>query len=225
MQSMLLEKAQRALCRARTPILGLCVVAALAPGESAGHPHAWIDLKTAILVDDTGRVTGVREDWLFDDFYTAFVLEEVGGTITREALLDLAARNLTNLKEYSYFTFFEIDGVQPAYRPVTQFDSEMRDDRLSMQFTVSLVQPADPRTARISYAVYDPTYYVEVLHAEAGDAVRFSGTPPKPCHLRLEKAKPSVEDVAFAAALDQTQSAGDGLGVLFAERVHIDCTE
>jgi hypothetical protein len=64
-----------------------------------------------------------------------------------------------------------------------------------------------------------------MLHVEAKDAVSFLGNPPKGCQARLEKPNPNLEDVALAAALDQTQTAGDGLGVLFAEKVHLDCSE
>ena len=207
------------------PAFLLGALIALLPDGARAHPHAWIDLRTSAIFDDAGLLTGVHVDWLFDDFYSLFILEELGseGTVGHDALMDLARRNLDNLAEYSYFTFIAIDGAKLDYAPVLDLNSEMRDGRLAMEFTVPLAEPVDPRTDSISYAVYDPTYYIEILHVEEDGAIGFAGAAPQGCQAELEKPNPRVEDVALAAALDQTESGGDGLGVLFAERVLIRC--
>jgi ABC-type uncharacterized transport system substrate-binding protein len=203
-------------------------LAALLPAAAGAHPHAWIDLKTSAVFDDAGAFVGVHVDWLFDDFYSLFILEEIGsadGTIPPEALMDLAQRNLRNLAEYSYFTFIEVDGAKGEYAAPQNVHSELRDGRLAMQFTVPLLQPVDVRTSAVSYGVYDPTYYIEVLHMEEGDAVTLSGAAPNGCAAELQKPAPSMADVALAASLDQTETAGEGLGELFAEIIVIRCTK
>ena len=39
---------------------------------SNAHPHAWIDLWIEVVFDSTGAITGLRETWLFDDFYSVY---------------------------------------------------------------------------------------------------------------------------------------------------------
>jgi ABC-type uncharacterized transport system substrate-binding protein len=46
---------------------------------------------------------------------------------------------------------------------------------------------------------------------------------PADCALELEEPNPNPEMVSFAASLDQTESAGDGLGAFFAEQVYLRC--
>ena len=60
------------------------------------------------------------------------------------------------------------------------------------------------------------------MHTDPEAAVLGSNAP-EACKLRLEPPSPDPEMVSFAASLDQTESAGDGLGVFFAERVFLDC--
>ncbi len=92
-----------------------------------------------------------------------------------------------------------------------------------MSFVVPLSTPATLGEASLTYAVYDPTYYVELLHAESDDAIRLEGAPAD-CAYTLIPPDPDPEMVTFAAGLGQTESAGDGLGILFAERVSLQCT-
>ena len=52
-------------------LLGWLAGLLLAPGDTLAHPHAWIDLRSRVVLDDGGRVRALELDWLFDDFYTA----------------------------------------------------------------------------------------------------------------------------------------------------------
>ena len=209
----------------------LCLlVAVVAPlimsSQAQAHPHAWIDLRTSPVFDDAGRVSGVEVHWTFDEFYTLFTIEVIDpdgdGTADAELVRELARENLKNLADYGYFTYFEVDGKRPTYDTVTEYDSYLEGDRLVMTFTVPLAEPVDPLAKAVSYAVYDPTYYIEIFHTDP-EAAALGDEAPAACKLRLEPPSPDPEMVSFAASLDQTESAGDGLGVFFAERVFLDC--
>jgi len=191
------------------------------------HPHSWIDLETALLFDDQGMVTGLWQGWLFDDFYSAFTLEGMApdkdGGYDQVALNSLAETNLKNLSEYSYFTFIHADGAQPPYKPVESYKTFVENNRLWMEFTVMLETPIDPKQHKIDYAVYDPTFYVEILHAATGDPVQLNGKGAAQCGYRLKKPEPPKEISLMAAAMDKDQTAGDGIGIYFAEHVEISC--
>lgn len=198
------------------------------PAPLGAHPHAWIYLKTVVLFDDDGRVAGLRQRWLFDEFYTLYATEEFDkdgdGRPDDDQLWQLAVVNLESLAEYDYFTYLQVDGVQPAYEEVSEYETYMDGENLVLVFTVKLLSPADPRQHAVTYSVYDPTYYIEVAHAGGSDdPISFEGAAPGTCTHKLNYPDPDEEILFFASSLDQTQSAGDGLGAYFAEEVAILC--
>ncbi len=206
-------------------LTGLAVLLSTGPSARA-HPHAWIDLSTTVLFDEAGRVAALRVHWVFDEFYTLYAVEGLDadgdGKADEEQLRELAKVNLESLSEYDYFTYMKVDGVQPAYDPVVDWETYMEEERLAMTFTVALLAPADPRRSDVSYAVYDPTYYIEVAHI-SGEPVRLEGAVPEGCSFKLQYPDPDDEMALFAANLDQNETAGDGLGAFFAEHVAILC--
>jgi ABC-type uncharacterized transport system substrate-binding protein len=199
--------------------------ASVGAGDAAAHPHAWIDLRTRVIMNDQGLVAALELDWLFDDFYTALIAEEFvqEGRPSSEFLTEVANTNLANLAEYDYFTDVRLDGERLRLGEVTRSETGLRDKRLWLRFEVPLVEPVDPDLGRLTFAIYDPTYYIEILYLE-GEPVAFSGPGTDACFGRVVPPSPSFEAVALASALDRTQSAGDGLGELFAETVVVECS-
>jgi ABC-type uncharacterized transport system substrate-binding protein len=200
------------------------VVGAVSP--AAAHPHGWIDVWSTVLFDESGQPSAIREVWLFDEYYSAFAVEGLDedgdGEPDRAGLAALLQENMTNLEAYDYFTRIESDGVPVPIGPATEMSSQMHGDRLQMTFVVPFAQQDLAPGDAFTYAVFDPTYYIAMLHADAADAVRLEGAP-EGCTHQLAEPRPDPEAVALASMLDQTQSGGDGLGAQFAETVTIRC--
>lgn len=203
------------------PLVGLLVFAQTA----FSHPHAWIDLRSRVLLNDKGEIRALELAWWFDDYYTVLVAEELGtGEQPTEDYLDeIAERNLSNLQEYEYFTAITYDGERQAVSEVTRYDTEVRDGRLWMRFEVPLATPIDPKAGEVTFSVYDPTYWIEIVHLE-GEPILFSGERAEQCLGEIKQPNPTIEEVSLAAALDQDETAGDGLGELFAETVVVSCS-
>jgi ABC-type uncharacterized transport system substrate-binding protein len=193
------------------------------------HPHAWIDLSVDVLFDQQGRAFALRETWLFDDFYTAYALEGMTrtghGPPNEDQLKALLDDNLANLKEYNYFTAVTAGTAKVSLADVSDASSRFRSDqRLEMTFVVPFAEPVAVQKTGLTYSIFDPTYYIEVLHLETGEATRLIDAPPG-CGSVLIKPNPTFEATSLAAALDYTQSGGNGLGALFAEKVTVRCQE
>jgi ABC-type uncharacterized transport system substrate-binding protein len=208
----------------------LTVVAGLAAalveaGSALAHPHSWIDLRSRVIMNDEGRVAALELHWLFDDLYTAYVAQEFvkQDRPPSEFLPEVASTYLGNLAEYGYFTDVRLDGERLVLGEPTGAESGLRDRRLWLRFEVPLVKPVDPHSGRLTFAVYDPTYYIEILHVE-GETIAFTGPKAEACIGRIVPPNPSFEAIARASALDVTQSGGDGLGELFAETVVVECS-
>jgi len=184
-------------------------------------------MRTALVFDAEGRVTALRVDWLFDEIYSLYSTEELDddgdGRPDESRLHDFVAGAVERLEPHGYFSVVRIGDRQAGYGPVTEFSGTMQGDRLLMRFTLPLAEAVDPRAMAVSYAVYDPTFYIQILH-EQEDPVALEGSAPADCSIEVRPPEPDEEMVSFAASLDQTESGGDGLGAHFAEWVSISCS-
>ncbi|MFW5680572.1 MAG: DUF1007 family protein [Pseudomonadota bacterium] len=191
-------------------------------GPAAAHPHGWIDIQTRLVFDQAGRLAAIEQAWLFDELYSAFILEEfaAAGQSVEDGLAELGQADITALAEYDYFTVVEKAGAPVPLARVESFANGIAAERIWLKFELPLAEPVDPATDDLRYAVFDPTYFVEVAHL-GEPPVTFAGRDD--CRFELIPPEPPSEMVWLAAALDRTQSAGDGLGIHFAEWVTIRC--
>jgi len=198
----------------------------LSPLPSNAHPHAWIDVTVTVLLDDDGRVRGLHQTWLFDDFYSAFVMEGAmtigGGKVSQEALDSLLAENMSNLAEYDYFTEVGSGENKLEMAPPINATTQLVGNRLQMAFEVPLASAVSANDIPFNYRIYDPTFYVEMVHAETDDNVTFSDASA-PCAAIIKEPDPDPEKLLYASSLDQSETGYDGLGRYFAEVVSVTC--
>ena len=194
--------------------------------QPRAHPHGWIDLRSVMIFDEEGRVEAIRVHWLFDEYYTVFATEGMDadgdGNPDADQIEALAENNITNLKDYDYFVYMKVDGEQPAYGEVAHYETYMVGIQLAMVFTVPQAAPIDPAEVDFEYAVYDPTYWIEVLHVP-DQPVLMEGAAPDDCGFDVITPSPDFETVSLAQALDRDETAGATLGQHFAERVVLTC--
>src|SRR5262245_42428890 len=85
----------------------------------AAHPHVWTTVRSEIVFGPDHRVTGIRHTWTFDEFYTAMAVEGLDtnndGTYSKAELAPLAKINVESLKEFDYFTFVHLEGVDHKF--------------------------------------------------------------------------------------------------------------
>ena len=206
---------------------GLLGAILLFAGTATAHPHAWIDLRVSLLFDDGGQLHALRQEWAFDPTYSHLLLEDMDasepGLDMDTALRKMAVRMLENLREYDYFT--EIRRNERQLDTAEARDGELlwRQRRLHLSFELP-VEPVRPDRAQpLQYRVYDPSYWIEILH-DPGDVIHIEGA--RGCEARLERARPEGWLVAYAATLNRDQRAPiEDLGRSFAEEVSIQCDE
>lgn len=212
-------------------ILILTLIAGLGPAvaalPAAAHPHVWIDLRSAALLDNRGRVVAVRLEWLFDRFYSSFAEQDMdtdrnGEVSDAEAQL-WADTAFGNIAEAGYFAELLVDGR--SYPPSAASDpvGRWRDGQLFMSFVIRLDEPADPRKVPVGYMAYDPLFYIDIRHPSGDGAATVEGPGREACSTSVGRSEPSPEVVASAAALDKDETAPSGLGRLFADYVKVTC--
>lgn len=207
-------------------LLAAAVLMTAAAPRAAAHPHAWIDVRIKVLFDKQKRIYALEETWIFDPLYTAFSLEGVkrdkNGAPDQKVLDALMQVNMNNVKAFDYMTQVVSDGAKSKFSGVRDVKSSEKNKRLLLTFTLLLDKPVNATKGPVEYAVFDPTYYIEMLHAEGGGAIELVGADPS-CNYRLIPPNPNPNAVAFAASIDYTHASTSGLGELFAEHVIIRC--
>lgn len=215
----------RTMKKALRIIVSVCVFMVLVSMPTRApwsHPHAWIDLRSTLVFDDAGQAVALELEWLFGDFYSAYILDDITmkGEDIIEGLRETARGNLVELAAYDYFVDFLADDEPVPFDRVEQFETGVLEGRVYLNFSVPFASAVDPVARDIRYAVYDPTYYIEILYAEEGRKASVSG---RSCETVVVAANPTFEQAAFAASLDQTESGGSDLGAVFAEWVELSC--
>lgn len=204
----------------------LFVLVSVPSSPAKAHPHAWIDVSVRVLFDDAGNFRGIHQTWLFDDFYSMFVLEGAmqigGGTPSQAALDQLLAENMKNLGEYDFFTEIRSGETQLSTADPLNAETRIVGNRLEMSFELPLVERARIDDMPMSYAIYDPTYYIEMVHAKGDDVITVENAPGS-CTVDLQQPSPDPEQTLYAASLGPSETGSDGLGRIFAETVTVTC--
>ncbi|MGO1426644.1 MAG: DUF1007 family protein [Halomonas sp.] len=217
----------RLACTAVACVLGISSL--LASHDARAHPHGWIDLSVRVITDDEGVVSGLHQTWRMDPFYSLVVFEElqqVENASLEEGLDQLGTEIRDNLSGEHYLTEVRINDELQALGEVSEYTAMERDGRLVFMFILPLESPQPLADATLTYQVFDPTYYIEVVHEEEGgqprdDALILQGEPA--CELSVIAADPDPERVMQAALLDKDESGEPGLGRFFAETGQVDC--
>jgi ABC-type uncharacterized transport system substrate-binding protein len=190
------------------PVIALAVPMMLPAGPAASHPHVFVTSKVTVLFDD-GRVTGLRLDWLFDDFFSAQLLADFDadgdGRFDETEMAALHDGAFVSLRDYGWFTHLYLDGAAQDSPEPLDFQAIAEGEYVRYRFELPLGSPIDPAATRFEVAIYDQEYYVELL-LDGAAPVAFENAPPA-CRVTV------VEDEAHAYYFD----------MVYPQMIRLDC--
>lgn len=202
----------------------VALLAAVLP--AAAHPHVWVTVKSEVLFDQTGKITGIRQHWTFDDMYSAFVTTGIGVSgkaATPEELLPVAKVNVESLAEFDYFTFAkDAHGKVQFAKPIDYSMTESDDLLATLHFTLPLQTPASAGKV-FSFQVYDPTFFVAFEFAKT-DYLTLVGAP-KGCSVNDFKPPPlnASESLKLNAAAAENFSPDTAFVIRLSDRAVVAC--
>ncbi|CAM5763698.1 ABC transporter substrate-binding protein [Labrys miyagiensis] len=213
----------------RALFLGTLLLCCLA-GTANAHPHVFVTSVSEVVYDDQGRVTGVKQNWTFDEAFSSYATQgmqqSADGSYTREALAPLAETNVENLKDFGYFTFAKLGGKELLFRPPVDYYLSYANNVLTLHFLLPLSSPQKQGQKALAIQIYDPTYYVAFDLAEQ-NPVSIAGAP-QGCALNVIRPKPPSDsqkqaalqlDEAYFSALDENKD----FGAKFANNIQVNC--
>lgn len=180
--------------RATLTALSGLLLAALAAGPAAAHPHVFVNAKAEIVFSTDGSVQAIRNRWSFDEAYSAYItqgLDKNGdGKLTSDELAELAKINVESLPDVEFFTAAKLNGRKQEFgtpgEQIMTYDNKV----LTLVFTLPLKSPAKARSFGIE--IGDPTYFVAFTIVDQPDAVVTKGAP-QGCVVRVNRP-PKLDD-------------------------------
>ncbi len=165
--------------------VAMAVVAMCLP--ALAHPHVWVTVETT-LVYENGAFVGVAHKWTFDELYTSMAVEGLDknkdGKVDRTELAELTKVNIEGLKDFGYFTHATLAGEALKLGQARDYWQEHKGGLLSLYFTVPFATPVLTEAKGLTYAVYDPSYFIAFDLAKV-DGARLGPGAPKDCVLKV----------------------------------------
>lgn len=160
-------------------------------GEARTHPHVFVDMKSAFIVDADGRLTAVRHVWRFDEPFSAYAVQGLdadgNGSYSRAELAELAKVNVESLEEFDFFSFLEFSDEAVSFAEPTDYWLHHDGTRLTLHFTLPVVNGPELDEAPVLADLFDPEFFVAFapindtpfsLEGEGVGLCRLNYTPP-----------------------------------------------
>ena len=206
----------------RTVALGL-VALGFAASAAQAHPHVYVTMKSEIVYDAEGRMTGIRHHWTFDDMFSSYATQGLEskekGKFTREELQPLAEVNVTSLKEFDFFTQGKLNGQKAEFEQPVDYFLEQKDDLLTLHFTLPLKTPA--ATKAIDLDIYDPLYFVAFEFADK-EPITLKGAPAS-CKLSTQKLGDETQTKSLSESIFSRPDPNNPFGAQFANKIAVKC--
>lgn len=169
----------------------LLIALALWTTHAAAHPHVWIGTGLSFVVAK-GKVTGVRFEWAFDEFFSSILFEDYdanrNGKFEANEVQTLKAKAFARTGEQDWLA--RIKAGERIFKKLTpmDFEVEVRKKEVVYRFLLPLPEPVDPKTTPLSVAYYEESYYIEML-PQKKDPARFEGDGSLSCRFKIDEDK------------------------------------
>ncbi len=212
------------MMRSLKVFLGAVLLAfALGAGVAHAHPHVFVTVKSDIVYDAEGKVTGIRHAWTFDDMFSTYATQGLDqkqkGVFTREELAPLAEVNVTSMKEFEFFTQGQLNGQKIEFADPVDYWLDYTNQELTLNFTLPLKAPA--KVQALDLDVYDPVYFVSFELAEK-EPIRLVAAPAN-CKLAVAKPEGAGPQQNLSESFFNQLDSKSPFGTQFANKISVKC--
>ena len=134
----------------------------------------------------------IRHRWTFDELFSTYASQGLDtdgdGEYSREELQPLAQVNVESLSEFEFFTFAGVEEANVAFMPPKDYWLDFDGKQLTLNYTLPLDLPFDPKGNGLIVEIYDPEFFVDFALAD-GHPVRLVDAPDS-CRLKVDKPVP-----------------------------------
>lgn len=198
----------------------------LAPSGAVAHPHIFVDASARFLLDEAGRLIGVRITHLYDPLVSLFVLQDLGfdpfAPLDEAGADRLAAAQRELLASSNGFAALSIGGDDVATDPAEDIDAAIEAERMRVDFTLPLAQPVAMTGRDARLAIYDPVYFIAFDLTDAVTVGAGTGCVAKPKEQALSAGLIALQARLSEIPADETPE-DPTIGRLFAAEARLSC--
>jgi ABC-type uncharacterized transport system substrate-binding protein len=144
-----------------------CAAALLAwaAGPAAAHPHIFIDTGLEVIFDDQGRAAAVRVAWVYDDFYSLTMIQDLqldadyDGTLTSEEEGKLSGFDMNWDADYEGDLYVLVGETPVNMGRPHDWTATYQDGRIISTHVRALEAPVELGAEPLVIQVYDPGFY------------------------------------------------------------------
>ena len=175
--------------RASLPALFLAL--SLAGVQAHANPHVWVEAVITFEFTDH-RVEGLAFVWRFDELYSSHTIRSYDrdgdGALAAAETAALRAETFDPLARLGYHVHIWAGGGRREGHEIDRFTARIEQNRLVIDFFVSVTPPADPREEAVVVSLFDRKNAVDFRFAES-DFLRVDGEVTPGCKFRLARGK------------------------------------
>ena len=198
-----------------------------APLPVLAHPHIFVDSGLKLEVDAEGFLKAAEVTWVYDDFYTLLVFEDMmldsdfDGALTPAELERLKGFDLNWVDGYEGDLYLTQRDTQLSLGAPEHLSTEVRDGVIITRHRRPVTEPVPVLANGVTARMYDPTYYTAY---DLNRGVEITGpcaaqvTPPN-----LDQAYTLVEELLYSMPTEQAEDAFPEVGSAFASTVAVAC--
>jgi ABC-type uncharacterized transport system substrate-binding protein len=205
----------------------LSLAAALASGGAAAHPHVFAEAKMTLVLTPAGTVEKIQHHWVFDDLFSSTVIVEFDKNedlkLDASELKEVQNTIVDSIGDYNYFQTISNNGADIKMARPPNLTASMDGTTLVIAFD-SAPEKILPLHGKVSFGIYDPTFYTAIDFVEDGDIK----APVLPAGCAAKVVRPDPEEAmaqnqknltdAFFATTDPANMA-----LLVATRLEVTC--
>ena len=213
--------------------IGTAIVVATGMGWASGlaaHPHVFIDSGIEVLIDAQNRATGVRISWTYDEYYSLFIIGDMGldpdwdGALTDAETTSLSGFDMKWDADFPGDTYALQGDVDLALSRPKDWSADYANGKITSHHVRDFDQPIPLTGDPLIVQVYDPGYYV--LYTIARDPVLTGG---QGCNATAYAPDITEADAALKDALAEYSADADleadfpAIGKTYAEEIRVTC--
>jgi ABC-type uncharacterized transport system substrate-binding protein len=198
-------------------------------GASA-HPHVFIDTGIEVLIDDQNRATGVRISWTYDEYYSLFIIGDMGldpdwdGALTDDEKARLSGFDMKWDADFPGDTYALQGDVDLALSRPKDWSADYANGKITSRHVRDFDQPIPLTGDPLIVQVYDPGYYV--LYTIAQDPVLTGGQGCTAAAYApdITEADQKLKDALAEYSADESVEADfPAIGKAYAEEIRVTC--
>ena len=197
---------------------------------AVAHPHLFVDSGIEVLIDDQNRATGVRISWTYDEYYSLFIIGDMGldpdwdGALTADETARLSGFDMRWDADFPGDTYALKGDADLALSRPKDWSAGYAEGKITSVHVRVFDHPVSLTDDPLIVQVYDPGYYV--LYTIAQDPVLTGGegctaTAYAP---DITEADQALKDALAEYSADENLEADfPAIGKAFAEEIRVSC--